>query len=224
MLIAATCAHRLRRGPTLGVQLCRTLNGTRTSRFQVGVVTGDNYQLEVSPLRLRDHRSPQDSWRSVPPISGSSRRLRRTTALYCIAAYPVDHVGDSAIHTTRLVPDSGDYLESIRQTSPGKALSLGTALDDFVVARASAKPSRHTVRAWRTDIAVPRRRGSRRDTEGRGLWKRGRTCRAGSDRGARLANLAGPTVSAPRLRDRPCRIATRGWTPASERVPMIVPQ
>jgi hypothetical protein len=29
--------------------------------------------------------------------------------LYCIAAYPFDHVGDSAINTTRVVPDSQDY-------------------------------------------------------------------------------------------------------------------
>ena len=60
--------------------------GTRTSRFQVGVVTGENYQLEVSRLRLRDHRSPQARWSSVSVLEGSSWRLRRTTALYCIAA------------------------------------------------------------------------------------------------------------------------------------------
>jgi hypothetical protein len=33
--------------------------------------------------------------------------------LYCIAAYPFDHVGDSAINSTRVVPDSGDHLEFI---------------------------------------------------------------------------------------------------------------
>lgn len=32
--------------------------------------------------------------------------------------------------------------------------SLGYALEDFIAARSSAKPSRHTVKAWRTDIAV----------------------------------------------------------------------
>jgi hypothetical protein len=34
--------------------------------------------------------------------------------LSCIAAYPFDHVGDSAINTTPVVPDSGDYLEHAR--------------------------------------------------------------------------------------------------------------
>jgi len=35
-----------------------------------------------------------------------------------------------------------------------RTLSLGTALEDFIAARSSAKPSRHTVKAWRSDIAI----------------------------------------------------------------------
>jgi hypothetical protein len=54
-------------------------------------------------------------------IQGPAGRLcgRSEDDLYCTAAYPFDHIGDSAINTTRVVPDSGDYLERLSCTKQG---------------------------------------------------------------------------------------------------------
>ena len=52
-----------------------------------------------------------ERWRAYDPSPVGRLCGRNEDDLYCIAAYPFDHVGDSAIYTTRVVPDSGDYLE-----------------------------------------------------------------------------------------------------------------
>jgi hypothetical protein len=92
--------------------------------------------------------------------------------LYCTAAYPFDHIGDSAINTTRVVPDSGDYLESIRQTSPWEIPFSWAALDDSSPPeRAQAEPA-HGKAARRTDLAVISAAEDLAETPRAAPWKR----------------------------------------------------
>ena len=85
---------------------CSALSSTSGSTLRVLLLVWCPFLLILKPERRRAYDpSP------VGRLCGKSE-----DGLYCVAAYPFDHLGDSAINRTRVVPDSHDYLELIFDT------------------------------------------------------------------------------------------------------------